>query len=126
MLFLKTRPEVKENPVDITARAPRYTSVAYITINGFSGRALLRNISYGGFCMESRTYVAITPGEYYTMCLLPEPSINLRPFEMTVEVRWIRSTETKFSAGFLISKFPADRSFEKYFNYIKAQNSIVA
>ncbi|MDR2757843.1 MAG: hypothetical protein LBB78_00515 [Spirochaetaceae bacterium] len=126
MLFIKKEPAEKQNFVNLADRPPRYTSVAHITISGFSGKALLRNISLGGFCMESKTYVAIVPEESHTMCLLPEVSANIKPFEITVEVRWVQSTESKFSAGFLVSKFPADRSFEKYLGYIKDRNSVMA
>ncbi|MDR2629342.1 MAG: PilZ domain-containing protein [Spirochaetaceae bacterium] len=126
MLFIKKNQAEDQNLGNLALRAPRYNSVAHIMINGFDGKALLRNISQSGFRMESRTYAALTPGEYYTMRLLPEESSHIKPFEVTVEVRWIQSTETKFSAGFLISKLPADRSFEKYINYIKERSTVAA
>jgi hypothetical protein len=103
----------KENP-----RPPRYTSVARLSINEFEGEAVLRNISTGGFRMESRTYAAITVGEQYAIQIKPEAASRLRPFELAVEVRWIKSAETSFSAGFQIIKSPADRSYEKYIDYI--------
>jgi hypothetical protein len=111
------KPVLKENP-----RPPRYASIARVGINGFEGEAVLRNISSGGFRMESKTYAAIRVGDHYTMQIRPEAASNLHPFELEVEVRWIQSTETKFCAGFLITSPPVDRSFEKYLDYIKTKN----
>jgi hypothetical protein len=105
---------LKENP-----RPPRYTSIARVCINGFEGEAVLRNISTGGFRIESKTYAAIRVGDHYTMQIKPEVASNLHPFELEVEVRWIQSTETRFNSGFLVLKPPADRSFERYVAYIK-------
>ncbi|MDR2096162.1 MAG: PilZ domain-containing protein [Treponema sp.] len=120
MLFMnkeKTANGVSSN--ETTVRAPRYTSVARLCINGFEGEAVIRNISLGGFRMESRTYAAITIGEHYIMQIKPEASAQIPLFELEVEVRWVQSTESSFSAGFLI-KSSFDRSLEKYIDYIKS------
>ncbi|MDR1900440.1 MAG: hypothetical protein LBQ55_10560 [Treponema sp.] len=113
----KTLSASKENP-----RLPRYTCVARLTINGFEGEAVLRNIGAGGFCMESRTYAAITVGDRYVMTIQPEKAAGLKAFELEVEVRWVQSAETKFNSGFLISKPPAGGALEKYIEYIKSRN----
>jgi hypothetical protein len=105
-------------PAEEKSRPPRYASVARIRINGFEGEAVLRNISSGGFRMESKTYAAIAVGEHYAIQIRPEVS-KLSPFELEVEVRWIQSTETCFNSGFLVVKPPADRSFSIYIDYIK-------
>jgi hypothetical protein len=105
-------------------RAPRYSTTANISINGFEGRAILRNVSNSGFCMVSRTYAALTPGMTYTIWLAPETDSNINPVELTVMARWIRSTESDFTVGFSVLKFPTDRSFEKYINYIRIRNPI--
>jgi hypothetical protein len=119
MLFAKNKEKVEAAKLP---RRPRYRCVARVGINGFEGEAVLKNINLGGFLMESRTYAAIAVGEHYTMQIKPEDASRLKPFELEVEVRWIQSAETKFSAGFLVVKFPVDRSFEKYVDYIKALN----
>jgi hypothetical protein len=75
--------------------------------------------------MESRTYAAISVGEHYTMQITPEESAAVHPFIIEVEVRWVRSTEKNFNAGFLIIKPSADRSLEKYINYVKAKNRVL-
>jgi hypothetical protein len=117
LLFKKkektARTVLKENP-----RPSRYNTVARIRINGFEGEAVLRNISIGGFRMESRTYAAIGTGEHYAIQIIPEAASRVQPIELEVDVRWIQSTETRFNSGFLIIKPPADRSFDKYIEYI--------
>jgi hypothetical protein len=121
MIFMDNQKTDKPAPKE-SSRPPRYTTVARVGINGFEGEAVLRNISTGGFRMESRTYAAIGVGDRYVMQIKPEAASNLRPFELEVEVRWIQSTETSFSSGFLVIKPPIDRSFEKYVDYIRARN----
>jgi c-di-GMP-binding flagellar brake protein YcgR len=118
--------KIKKKPVPEKAqvqapRPPRYRCVARVGINGFEGEAVLRNISSGGFLMESRTYATITVGEHYTMQIKPEAASGVQLFELGVEVRWIQSSETKFSAGFLVVTPPANRALEKYLDYIKTQ-----
>jgi hypothetical protein len=124
MLFASKQNDDKSpSAVEKTRSADRYDCIARISINGFEGEALLRNISMAGFCLESRTYAAITVGEHYIMQIKPEPISNIQPFDLEIEVRWIKSTETKFSAGFLIVKSPADRSLERYISYVKTQSN---
>jgi hypothetical protein len=122
MLF-KRKEKANQSSVQETPRPPRYTTFAHICINGFDGMAALRNVSTGGFCMESKTYAAITVGEQYTMQIKPEPGANLNDFDLKVEVRWVRSTETSFSSGLLITSPPAGKSLEKYIEYTKSRNS---
>jgi hypothetical protein len=121
MLFTRKKKKVEETEAQ-ASRAPRYRCVVRVGINGFEGEAVLKNISSGGFLMESRTYAAILAGEHYTMHIKPEAASGVKVFALEVEVRWIRSTETMFSAGFLVVRPPADRSFEKYLDYVKTQS----
>jgi hypothetical protein len=122
-MFFKTKERAdKQSSSKENFRLPRYSCVAHVCINGFDGEAILRNINNSGFCMESRTYAAIAVEEHYTLRIIPEAVSNTKPFDLEVEVRWVRSTEISCSAGFLIRKYPADRSFEKYLNFIKNRN----
>jgi hypothetical protein len=107
-------------------RAPRYASWAHVKINGFEGEALLRNINMGGFRLESKTFVAITIGDHYVMNIAPEVSTALKPFDLEVEVRWVRSTEAAFNAGFAVTKLPPDRGLEKYVECLKTHNVQIA
>jgi hypothetical protein len=117
-MFFRSKKETGEVPAEAPARAPRYDCIAEVRINGFEGKAVLRNINQGGFRMESKTYVAVIEGESYSFIILPEGDSHVEPFELTVEVRWRRSTERSFNAGFRIIETPS-RTFEKYLEYIK-------
>ncbi|MDR3193049.1 MAG: hypothetical protein LBT87_08295, partial [Treponema sp.] len=61
MLFVKSKKRV-EKAQGQSPRPTRYNCIVRVGINGFEGEALLKNISSGGFLMESRTYAAITVG----------------------------------------------------------------
>jgi hypothetical protein len=122
--FAKKKKAVEMSDLDARSRAPRYHSMARVTINGFDGMAILRNINLGGFCLESRTYVAVSPGDTYSMSILPEDSALLKPFGLSVEVRWVRSTETSFSAGFAhMNDGISGQGLEKYIDYLKTHNA---
>jgi hypothetical protein len=122
MFFTKKKETKDQASFQKNLRAPRYTCVAHVCINGFDGEAVLRNINQGGFCMESRTYAAINVGDHHAMQIIPEASANIKPFDMEVEARWVKSTETSFSVGFLILKCPSGKLFETYINHIKDRN----
>jgi hypothetical protein len=125
MELLKKKPQDASEQFVSTdnRRAPRYDSWAHVKINGFEGEALLRNINLGGFRMESRTFVAITIGDNYAMNVVPETATALRSFDLEVEVRWVRSTESSFNAGFAVTKAPLDRGLEKYVEYLKVHST---
>ncbi|MDR1142865.1 MAG: hypothetical protein LBK77_01445 [Spirochaetaceae bacterium] len=118
-MFFRTKQKTVAVPGE-TPRDPRYTCIAKVSINGFEGEAVLRNVNRGGFCMESRTYIIIKTGENYVMQIKPETASGMDPFEMKVEVRWVRSAESNFNSGFLIAG-NRDISFENYVNYIKTR-----
>jgi hypothetical protein len=120
MAVFKSKKESPRNDDTLKpSREPRHACIASVRINGFEGEALITNINSGGYCMESRTYAALAPGEQHVMRLQPEASSNLRAFDMKVEVRWVKSSETRFSAGFQIVERPTDRSLEKYIDYVR-------
>ncbi|MHB9291557.1 putative methyl-accepting chemotaxis protein [Hollandina sp. SP2] len=98
-------------------RAHRYKANALVSINEFEGSALLSNINLGGFSIASKTFAAIVPGESYTMKITPDPLIKVDSFNLTVNVRWIRSTVSRFSAGFSVQD--SEAGFETYINYLK-------
>jgi hypothetical protein len=102
-------------------RSPRYRSLAGIRINGYEGQALLKDINAGGFCMQSRTFVSLTPGVRYTINITPEA--NLAAFTLVVEVCWVRSDVSRFEAGFALVEQPKENSFETYINYLKSHKT---
>jgi hypothetical protein len=117
-MFFQKGPKTEQPSFREMPRAPRYSCVARIGIKGFEGEAVLRNINLGGFRMESKTYAAITVHEHCTIRIKPEAASGIKPFELEVEVRWIQSSEKSFNSGFLVTRPPVDKSFEKYIAYI--------
>ncbi|MDR3338401.1 MAG: PilZ domain-containing protein [Treponema sp.] len=120
MAFFKKKKE-EENKDEAVQRAPRYDSVAGVRINGFDGQALLKNISLGGFCMQSKTFAALVSGEKYIMKISPEKPSGLGAFDVEVEVRWVRSEVSRFEAGLLIAGSPSVREMEKYIAYLASR-----
>jgi hypothetical protein len=103
-----------------TERAPRYGSLAMVSIDGYEGMALLRNVSYSGFRMESKTFVEMEVGTIHTMRITPEPLSGIKQFEIKVEVRWVQSLPEKFMAGFMLTQ-GGNRSFDRYVDFLKGQ-----
>jgi hypothetical protein len=122
MFFTKKKKEEQvSDESEAVKRAPRYDSMAIVCINGFEGQALLKNISNSGFCMQSKTFAALTPGEKYILKIFPEKTTGLGDIEVEVEVRWIRSEVSKFESGFLLTKPLAAQDLNKYIDYLKTQ-----
>jgi hypothetical protein len=117
-LFFKKGKGKENTAADTKNRPPRYTSLARVSINGFEGQAALRNVSTGGFRMESKTFADMDIGASYDIHVTPEEHTGISHFELTVEVRWIVSSPEKFSVGFRIVH-GAGRAFEKYVDYLK-------
>ncbi|MDR0730919.1 MAG: PilZ domain-containing protein [Treponema sp.] len=124
MLFSKLKPKPKTgraaNP-DAAAgvvRAPRYDSIAFVSINGYDGMAVLRNISQSGFRMESKTFVEMELGNVFMMQITPELASGVKQFEVKVEVRWIQSDHDKFSVGFMVVE-GENRSLQRYVDFLK-------
>ncbi|MDR1930075.1 MAG: hypothetical protein LBQ44_05525 [Treponema sp.] len=117
MFFSKQKKKGETAGNAAAKRMPRYDSLATIRINGFDGKALLKNISNTGFCMQSRTFAALTPGEKYIIKITPEEATGIGTFDAEVEVRWIRSEVSKFDAGFLLTKPLTGMELDRYVDY---------
>jgi hypothetical protein len=102
----------------------RYDTQAGFEVEGFEGEGLLKNISFPGLCLESITYVALTPKEQYNIKIIPEPLSHIEPFEVKAEVNWIKSTELSFEAGFSIIESGQDTSspVRRYIEFLIAHN----
>jgi hypothetical protein len=97
----------------------RYESMVHIRIQGFDGYALIRNINSSGFCMASKTYVALNRGEIHQMQIMPEEATGISTIELEVEVRWTRTTEKTFAAGFQILQ--SNSALRAYISYLEAK-----
>ncbi|GHU22287.1 hypothetical protein FACS1894164_04350 [Spirochaetia bacterium] len=96
----------------------RFSTVASVSINGFEGEALIRDISPHGFGMVSKTFILLNPDEHYQMRIIPESSLNVSAFSITVTLRWSRSTTDYFMAGFGIIDSAAEPLLLKYINAV--------
>jgi hypothetical protein len=85
-----------------TPRAPRYDCMARISIEGFEGEAVMRNISPGGFRMESRAHREIAVHTLCSVRIDPEDGSGLQTFDLEAEVRWVQSNEDILSVGFMV------------------------
>jgi hypothetical protein len=83
-------------------RPPRYASLALVRINGFEGYAVLRNVSAGGFRMESKTFVDMEAGNACSIQITPETEAGISQFDFEVSVQWVQSFAEKFAAGFRV------------------------
>jgi hypothetical protein len=83
-------------------RLPRYASLALVHINGFEGYAVLRNVSTGGFRMESKTFVDMEAGNACSIQISPEAETGISRFTLEVNVQWIQISAEKFAAGFRV------------------------
>jgi hypothetical protein len=124
MFFLKKKKaaETQQQGFDVKSRAPRYSCLARIEINSFDGQAVLKNVSVGGFRMESRTYAALEVEKRYQIWITPEADAGIPRFELEVEVRWILNSAAKFAAGLLVTSLAA-RPMEKYIEYLKLHSA---
>jgi hypothetical protein len=121
MLFMKKKTESVEDS-GANPRQPRYDCLAVVKVNGFEGKAVLRNVSVSGFCMESKTYVHMQPGEQYTMEITPVAESGIAVFSVKVEARWVKSEVDHFNVGFLMVNSAAERHLAKYIDYLKQQS----
>jgi hypothetical protein len=129
MIFGKNRKTSKVNAAStsLKKRASRYDCMAVVTVNGFEGRAALKNISVEGGCIVSRTYAVLKPGNEYIISIDPSGIPDMIPFKINIEIKWVKSTETVFSAGFMTAKSPVrNRALENYLNRIKAGGTAAA
>jgi hypothetical protein len=85
-------------------KAPRFASNAGISIEGFEGEGLLKNVSVSGCCLESVTYAAITPNQTYRVKIIPGADEKMEPFNIKLVANWIKSSETLFEAGFSLEE----------------------
>jgi ABC-type transporter Mla subunit MlaD len=108
-------------PDNARPRNQRFNCKARVRITGFDGCALLRDVSEGGFCLESGTYIALKVGQQHEIAIRPAEETGIAPFTLTVEVRWVRSTESAFRCGFKVAGMTgAEEAFPQFVQYYAA------
>ena len=121
-LFKKKEEDLSDQAAVFHNReTPRFTSKAFISIEGFEGEGRVRNISETGCCLESVTYVAIKPDDVYRIKITPIAGENTVSFSLELTASWTRSNETFFEAGFTQKDGSVNLQLKKYTETLKAR-----
>jgi hypothetical protein len=122
-VFIKKKKEELDDQFAVykEREAPRFAANGGISIEGFEGEGLLKNVSVSGCCLESVTYVAITPGKAYQTRIDPGADIDMEPFTLNLLVSWTRSSEMIFEAGFSLEANKKDPRLEHYREQLQAR-----
>jgi hypothetical protein len=120
-MFFKKKQEVLGDQLAVYQERedPRFAANGGITIEGFEGEGLLKNICISGCCMESVTYAALLPAEVYKVKIIPAADISLDPFSAALTASWTKSSEMSFEAGFSLEAGRKNPHLEKYVEYLK-------
>ncbi|MDR1902159.1 MAG: hypothetical protein LBQ88_07770 [Treponema sp.] len=63
-------------------------------------------------------YIRIEPGKSYTMQIIPDPAVQLEPFDLTMKAHWIQSKISQCTVGFSVEQ-SVGNSLEAYSTYLK-------
>lgn len=122
MVFKKKKAELGDQFAVFQKReTPRFVAGGGISIEGFEGEGLLKNICVSGCCLESVTYVAIVPSQVYQIRIDPRPGINMEPFTARFKASWTRSSESAFEAGFSLETGRQDQRLQRYVEQLRIQ-----
>lgn len=100
-------------------RQIRYPSHAQARIpEVVDSTVLLKDISVTGCGIESTMFMDIKLNHQYKIEILPEEVSKISPFELLVEVLWMRAGGYSFEAGFAIRESPKGKQFQRYVDYL--------
>jgi hypothetical protein len=112
-----------------TRKNPRYESGGQIYIaEVLDARAVLKNLSACGLCIESKEFMDIVPHSKYTVDVLPEKESNIKPFSVDIESKWIRTKKDHSESGFVIVVSPgtsAEEFLNEYLNFLSKHAKVV-
>jgi hypothetical protein len=107
-------------------KTTRYQTTARARIHGvFEGDALLKDLSITGCCIESTVFADLRPGVLYMVEIIPEAASSIGKFELSAEIRWLRTGEGASEAGFTITSSPSGKQFQRYVDYLVWRSSFV-
>jgi hypothetical protein len=90
-------------------------------------KAVLKNLSASGLCLESSEFMDIIPHSKYTVNVLPEEESNVDPFTIDIESKWIRTKKDRSESGFVIIIPPGTSGSElldEYLNFLSKHAKI--
>jgi hypothetical protein len=106
-------------------RNPRYRTLAQVKIPGvLEGESLLKDLSITGCCIECTAYVDIKLNSKYQLEIEPESASNIGDFQLSVESKWIRSSDYSSEIGFNIIASPKGKLFQRYVDYLDYRSSL--
>ena len=103
--------------------APRFDTQASILIDGYEGEGQLANISIRGGCMQSVTYVAITPNKEYKVTVTPAADEKMPPFSFNLLLNWTKSSEELFQAGFSLKDGQENSQAKRYVEVLRSRGA---
>ena len=127
MFFKKNKEELSDQFAVYQERgAPRWGNPNQslhtgISIEGFEGEGQVGNISVTGCCMQSITFVSITPDQIYKARIIPTADENMEPFDLILKLNWTKSSETLFQAGFSLEDSRGNSQLNRYVELLKAR-----
>jgi len=97
----------------------RFKTLATAKIKGISeGDTLLQDISITGCLVECTSYAGITVGKEYEMQIIPETASEIGTFELSADVKWMRTENYSCNIGFAIVRSPKGKLFQRYVDYL--------
>jgi hypothetical protein len=97
-------------------KAPRYESRGQVYITEvLDTKAVLKNLSASGLCIESEEFMDIVPHSKYSVSIVPEEESDINSFTVTIESKWIRTKKDRSESGFVII-IPPETSAKELFN----------
>jgi hypothetical protein len=97
----------------------RYRTLAQARIHGILGEeSLLKDLSVTGCCVECTSLADIQSDNQYKLEVIPEAAAKIGKFELSVEVKWVRSGAYSGEVGFAITASPRGKLFQRYVDYL--------
>jgi hypothetical protein len=110
-------------------KTPRYESGGQVYIaEVLDTKAVLKNLSSSGLCIESEEFMDIVPHAQYSVNIVPEEESDINPFTVTIESKWIRTRKDRSESGFVIVIPPgtsAEDLFNEYLNFLSEHAKVV-
>jgi hypothetical protein len=82
-------------------------------------KAILKNLSSSGLCIESNDLLDIVPNSKYTVDFVPEKESKIDPFKLDIESKWVRTKKERSESGFVIVIPPGTEAEEMFTQYLE-------
>jgi hypothetical protein len=97
----------------------RYQTLARARMEGVTeGEIVVKDLSITGCCVECTVHGDFKPDCLHKIVIIPETAANIGSFELSVETKWVRSSNYSSDIGFSIIESPKGKSFQRYVDYL--------